>query len=168
MKLEIILRFLILFSAIMLFALPISAAGSSSFTQTVSVTIPEATAASVNYGNSSIINNNPISQDTSEVTIKNVYFENPSNVDAEIWIKASGDLTDTNTADAISLSNSKYIVPGLGISGELTDQYTKVGVLKKARQGSSDSMDIDLQVKIPYGVASDNYQTTIYVTSIKF
>ena len=167
MKLEKIFKFLILFSVIMLFILPAFAVGSSTSSQTVSVTIPETTAASANYGNSSTINIG-ISQDTTEVTISNVYFANPSNVDTELWIKASGDLTGTNTANIISLSNLKYIIPGLGITGELTDQYTKAGVLKKPEQGCSGSgMGVNLQVKVPHGTTPDTYKTTIYFTSIK-
>ena len=167
MKLEKIFKFLILFSVIMLFILPAFAVGSSTSSQTVSVIIPETTAASANYGNSSTINIG-ISQDTTEVTISNVYFANPSNVDTELWIKASGDLTGTNTANIISLSNLKYIIPGLGITGELTDQYTKAGVLKKPEQGCSGSgMGVNLQVKVPHGTTPDTYKTTIYFTSIK-
>ncbi|MEN6294160.1 MAG: hypothetical protein ABFC34_01855 [Methanobacterium sp.] len=169
MKLEMVLKFLILFVAIMLFIFPTSAEGSSTSSQTVSVTIPETTAVSANYGNSSTINIGPISPGTNEITINNVYFANPSNVDTEIWIKASGDLTGTSTASTISLSNLKYIIPGLGEAGELTDQYTKACVLKKPKQGSSNSgMGVDLQLKIPYGTTPDTYTTTIYFTSLKF
>ncbi|MEL7670751.1 hypothetical protein [Methanobacterium sp.] len=169
MKLEMVIKFLILFVVIMLFIFPTSAEGSSTSSQTVSVTIPETTAVSANYGNSSTIFIGPISQGTNEITINNVYFANPSNVDTEIWIKASGDLTGTSTASTISLSNLKYIIPGLGAAGELTDQYTKACVLKKPKQGSSNSgMGVDLQLKIPYGTTPDTYTTTIYFTSLKF
>ncbi len=167
MKLEKILKFLILFSAIMLFIFPVFAEGSSTSTQTVSVIIPETTAASANYGNSSTINID-ISQGATEVTVNNVYFANPSNVDTELWIKASGDLIGTNTANTISLSNLKYVIPGLGITGELTDQYTKAGIFKKPEQGSrSSGMGVNLQVNVPYRTVPDTYETTIYFTSVK-
>jgi len=166
MKLEKIFKLLILFSAIILFILPAFATGSSC-TQTVSVTIPETTAATANFGNSSTINVG-ISQGTTEVTVNNVYFANPSNVDTELWIKASGDLIGANTANIISLSNLKFVIPGLGITGELTDQYTKAGVIKKSEQRNINSgMGVNLQVKVPYGIIPDIYETTIYFTSVK-
>lgn len=164
MKLEKILKFLVLFSV--LFTLPAFAAGSSTCTQTVSVTIPETTAVSVNYENSSAINVG-ISPDTTEVTINNVYFANPSNVDTELWIKASGDLVGANTGNTIGLSNLKYIIPSLGVTGDLTDQYTKAGVLKPEQSGSDSGMGVNLQIKVPYGTTPDDYKTTIYFTSIK-
>ena len=168
MKLGILLKFLILLAAMMLFSFPIFAGDSSISSQTVSVTIPETTAVSANYGNSSTINIGPITPGTSEITINNVYFANPSNVDTEIWIRASGNLVGTNTASTIGLSNLKYIIPGRGLSGELTDQYTKAGVLKKSEQGSSNSgMGVDLHLKTPYGTVPDTYKTTIYFTSLK-
>jgi len=166
MKLEKILKFLILFSAMMLFILPAFAADSSTFTQTVSVTIPETTAVSTNYGNSSIINVD-IPHGTTKVTVNNIYFANPSNVDTELWIRASGDLTGTSTASTISLSNMKYIIPGLGISGELTDHYTKAGVFKPKQESSDLGTGVDLQINVPYGTVPDTYKTTIYFTSIK-
>lgn len=164
MKLEMTVRFLILFVAIVLFIFPVSAEGSSTSSQTVSVTIPETAAVSVNYGDSSIINSGLIPPDTTEVAINNVYFANPSNADTEIWIRASGDILGANT---IGLSNLKYIIPGFGSAGELTDQYIKVGVLKKPNNESISPMGVDLRIKIPYGTTPDTYKTTIYFTSLK-
>lgn len=169
MKLEIILKFLILFVALMLLIFPVSAEGSSTSSQTVSVTVPETAAVSANYGDSSVINSGLIPFGTNEVAINNVYLVNPSNVDTEIWIRASDDTVGVNTANTIGLSNLRYIFLGLGSAGELTDQYTKVGVLKKPKQGSiSPGMRADLRVKIPYGTTPDTYKTTIYFTSLKF
>ena len=168
MKLEMTIKFLILFVAMMLFIFPVSAEGSSISSQTVSVTIPETAAVSANYGNSSIINSGLIPPGTTEVTINNAYFANPSNVDTEIWIRASGDLVGANTANTIGLSNLKYIIPGLGSAVELTDQYTKAGVLKKPNHGSISPMGVNLRIKIPYGTTPDTYKTTIYFTSLKF
>ena len=166
MKLEINIKFLILVVAMMLFIFPVSAEGSSISSQTVSVTIPETAAVSANYGNSS--NSGLIPPGTTEVTINNVYLANPSNVDTEIWIRASGDLVGANTANTIGLSNLKYIIQGLGSAVELTDQYTKAGVLKKPNHGSISPMGVDLRIKIPYGTTPDTYKTTIYFTSLKF
>ena len=85
MKLEIILKFLILFVALMLLIFPVSAEGSSTSSQTVSVTVPETAAVSANYGDSSTINSGLIPFGTNEVAIKNVYLVNPS-----MWIQKSG------------------------------------------------------------------------------
>lgn len=167
MKLKTILKFLIMFSVITVFTFPAFAADSLTYSQTVSVTIPETTAASASYGNSSTINIG-ISKSATEVTVNNVYFANPSNVDTELWIKASGDLIGANTSNTISLSNLKYIIPGLGVTGELTDQYTKAGIIKRQEEGSGNSgINVDLQVKVPGGTVPDNYKTTIYFTSVK-
>ncbi len=164
MKLEMTIRFLILFVAIVLFIFPVSAEGSSTSSQAVSVTVPETAAVSVNYGDSSIITSGIIPLDTTEVAINNVYFANPSNVDTEIWIRASSDLVGANT---IGLYNLKYIIPGLGSAGVLTDQYIKVGCLKKPNNESISPMGVDLRIKIPYGTTPDTYKTTIYFTSLK-
>ena len=90
-------------------------------------------------------------------------------MDTEIWIRASDDTVGVNTANTIGLSNLRYIFLGLGSAGELKDQYAKVGVLKKSKQGSiSPGIRADLRVKILYGTTPDTYKTTIYFTSLKF
>ncbi len=168
MKFKKISQFLILFLIVMFFILP-AFAMDSSVSQTVSVTVPEINAASANCGNSSTINSGPIFPDNTEVIIGNIYFSNPSNVDTEMWIKASGDLTSTNKANTISLSNLKYSISDFDITGEFTDQYMKVGMFKRPEQGSNyPEISIDLKVKVPYGTTPDNYNAIIYITSIKF
>lgn len=169
MKLKRFFQLFVLFLVIMLFILPAFATRSLTSSQTVSVTVPETTTVSANYGNSSIINLGPLSPDNTEITIKDIYFTIPSNVDTELWIKASGDLTGTNAENIIRLSNLKYSIPGLDKTGEFTEEYTKAGILRKPKQGiNNPKMGVNLKLKVPYGTNSDNYQATIYFTSIKF
>lgn len=153
-----ILVFILLFWVLII---PIYAESSSS-TQSVSVTVLSTTVTSMTYmedNNSKIV---PLLLFGDTDYVGNLYLTNPSNKNIELWIKAEG----FNTGSGSVSSGIKYRIPGTENQGELTNSYTKAGVLNKPKQGSQSLPSLNVQIGMSSKNISEINAPIMYVTTI--
>lgn len=149
-----------------IFSFPVYAERSSSSTQSVSVTVPSTTATSVTYTEDTNSKFIPLLLfgDTTDYR-GNLYLTNPSNKNKEIWIKVDG--FNTETRNSFKLSGIKYWVQGTDKQGELTDSYTKAGVLNKPKPSNKGPLPaLNLQIGMSSRTVPENCTATMYVTTI--
>lgn len=161
MKLKAISWILVFILVFCVLIIPIYAEPYSS-TQSVSVTVPTTTATSMTYvenNNSKIV---PLLLFGNIDYIGNLYLTNPSNKNIELWIKAEGFNTESGNVS----SGIKYWIQGTDNQGELTNYYTKAGVLNKPKQGSQNPNALNVQIGMSSKNISENSAPIMYVTTI--
>ncbi len=147
---------------------------TSSMTQMITVNVPEyiGISSTWNGDESSSIDLGNLSfnglENSWQGGVSGLQLRSLSNVNIDLYIKASGNLTDTDTGATIPLSNlysagydnSKAKAP-------VTTNYKKV-INGWARPSDENKfIPVDLYLTVPLGTKPGTYITTIYYTAIK-
>lgn len=172
---------LILCFAVFLAAGDNQAIAAPSATQNVTVTVPEHIAINASFngmGNNSTITLGTILADnvqqpfTGGATGEQVSTR--SNVQIDLWTKASGDFSSTELgADYIELSNFMYsdYNGAIGTATPFTTSYAKVindwAKPHPVTDGGILTVPVDLYMTVPWGTAPATYNTTVYHSAIR-
>ncbi len=148
----------------------------SSMTQTVTVNVPESVGISTS-GNREGSNSTVYMKNLSINGMENSWIgdtcseqlQSLSNVNINIYIKASGDFTNPYNNETVPLANF-YFAGGnnSNVKTQITTNY--VNVASKWSQlysGEKNVLPINLYLTVPLGTKPGSYTTTIYYVAVK-
>jgi hypothetical protein len=152
--------FMVLVSAVPVFA-------ATSTTQTAQVTVSDTIAieAFFNSVQNANINLGSIVADGNTNTVNGESLVTKSNVRIDVYTRASGNFAGGIIPDTIALSNFRW---SIGSPTPYTNAYVKViDDWAKAPKGGSLSQAVTFDIAAPVGTEPGDYTTTVYFSAVK-
>ncbi len=151
--------FMVLFSAVPAFA--------AQAQQTAQVTVSDTVSITALFGSTvnGTINLGSLNADGSQTTVNGELLRTYSNVNVDVWTRATGDFSGGSPADTITLSNFVY---NNGTDHAFTNSYVKmITNWNKAPKNGYNEQALPLKITIPTGTNPGTYTTTIYFSALK-